>query len=236
MAVTSFTLVSCSEKVQIPEKRVTTTVSTTTAKADPGSYFLVQKNISVKQGETLWEYARVYYKDGFKWRDIIAQNPFLNQPGRIEKNAKGEWIAKIYPGEKIIMGNEVANLNYTVKENSTVTEVITPASQTTPLWIWLLVGAVIVAVIIAGIALFLNRNHVPSVINVNCPHGQNINDATHVATAETNFGRSYRFREHVASQMLNNPNLQSARLVENSDQSRDFSLSTEYYDPERNRK
>jgi len=236
VAVFTFVFVSCSSEPQTPEKKVTTTVSTTTAKADPGSYFLVKKEIRVKKGETVWGYAKVYYKDGFRWRDIVAQNPFLEEQGRIEVKKNGECIVTIIPGETIRMGTEVVTpTSYTISETTTETTTTTPASApATPSWIWFLVGAVILAVIFYGVrVLFPNRNNhngsLTSIVHVNIgQNGQGIDAATHAATARANVNRAYEFRERTAEAMLSNPNLVHAHMSESSDQSQRFELYTDY--------
>lgn len=219
------------------EKPVTTTVTTVATKitmTEPGTNgFLISQEIVVR-GNTVWGFSEKAYGTGMQWRDIVAQNPFLQRPGRVYYNkAKRMWVVKIYPGEVIRIGGDVIIPSCVFEETTNTVETTESPKPIIPWWGWLLIITAIAFII----WLFYHRprNNSNAVVNVNFRHGENINTATQTATVCANIERSYQFREHVATQMLSNPNLQSARLTENSDQTRDFILSTEYRETQRNR-
>jgi hypothetical protein len=123
------------------ETEITTVVKTTIqTETNPGTEGFV---IKVKKGDTVWDFSQKIYGTGFKWRDIVAQNPFLNEPGRVEK--KGDkWVVWIYPGEEIRIGNKVVTVDNknqitetTEKTTTTITEAKTPWE-----WLWFVVVAV----------------------------------------------------------------------------------------------
>lgn len=227
----SFSLTSCAKQEQVLEKHVTTTVSETKVTGEP-NYFLVKKAVKVKKGDTLWEYAKVQYQNGFQWRDILAQNPFLKD--RVEKNAKGEYIVIIYPGETIYMGGQVVNTttNYTIKENSTTTEVITPASL---LW-WQVLGLIllglfvvvaIVTMILSWMRPWMQRNGYccPSFRILHIQRGHNIDQTMHQAEMSEN----HRLASNIANTLIGKDNIESANMHWGGEAG--FSLTTNYHLP-----
>lgn len=132
----SFLLSSCGQ-----ETRETTTVKTKTTVTEPGSNgFLISKEIVVK-GNTIWGFSEKAYGTGLNWRDIVSQNPFLQQPGRVYyDDSRKMWVVKIYPGEVVKIGNEVVTPSYSVEETTTTTTTETPTGlASVPWWGWLLI-------------------------------------------------------------------------------------------------
>lgn len=221
-------LTSCANQEQTPEKHVTTTVSETKVTGEP-NYFLVKKAVKVKKGDTLWEYAKVQYQNGFQWRDILAQNPFLKD--RVEKNAKGEYIIIIYPGETIYMGGQVVNTttNYTIKENSTTTEVITPASLAWWEVLLLVLFGLLIVTLIVSLILSWRRRHgyccpsFPSFHFIDIRKGEDIDHAMHQAE----MSEKHRLGLNAINAMIGKENLQTANLKWGMEDG-SFNLSTDY--------
>jgi hypothetical protein len=231
----SLSLTSCATQGQNPEKHVTTTVSETKVTGEP-NYFLVKKAVTVKKGDAVWRYAKVQYQNGYQWRDIVAQNPILNQPGRVYQNAKGEWIVIIRPGETIYMGGQVVNTttNYTVDQNSTETEVITQASL---LW-WQVLGLILFGLFLVAAIVSMIRSWTRtgrcfpccpsffrSVCVIDVPRGQNIDQAMHQAEMSEN----HRLGSNIANALIGKDNLESANMRWGGEDG--FSLTTNYHLP-----
>lgn len=120
----------------------TTTVTTIkTTITEPGSNGFVLKKVI--KGDTVWGYSQETYGTGVEWRQIVAENPFLNQPGRIYYDqAKNKWIVLIYPGETIKIGGKYVSPTFISEETTTATT-INPSTglASIPWWGWLLIIA-----------------------------------------------------------------------------------------------
>lgn len=72
----------------------------------------------VKPGDTLWEYSQEVYGTGYKWREILQENPFLT--GRLSYNSElGRHIVIIYPGERVIIGGKEIYPSFSSSSRST---------------------------------------------------------------------------------------------------------------------
>lgn len=125
----------------------TTTVVKTTVKEIGSDGFILKK---VVKGDTVWGYSDEVYGTGFQWRDIVAENPFLSEPGRIYYDQELEkWIVLIYPGEQIRIRGQVITPTFISEETTVTTSTETVGI---PWWGWLLiaVGSVIILFLIVG--------------------------------------------------------------------------------------
>lgn len=139
-----FSLSSCKPST------TTTTVVTKATMTEPGTNgFLISQEIVVK-GNTVWGFSEKAYGTGFQWRDIVAQNPFLQQPGRVYYNeAKKMWIVKIYPGEVVRIGGNIVAPSCVYEETTTTIEKTSSPDPIIPWWlVWTLVAALVLAFII----------------------------------------------------------------------------------------
>lgn len=173
------------------QSKTTTTVTTVTTVTpnEPTNGFYIKTKVIVK-GNTVWGISQKVYGTGFKWRDIVAQNPFLNAPGRVYYDqTKKIWIALIYPGEVLKIGNEVITPTYVVKEETKTTTTTSnekPVFLTTvPWWGWLLLLLTLAGIIALFILLFRNSNNPNNINNSNSSpavhvdlRGVGIDDAT----------------------------------------------------------
>jgi len=140
-----FSFYSC-EKPQVTTTTTTVTKVTTT---EPGSNgFLFSRQLVVK-GNTVWGFSREVYGSGIQWRDIVALNPFLQEPGRVYwNNFKQKWIVKIYPGEVVRIGNDVVTPSVTVEETTTTVERTDSPVFIIPWYVWILIAAIVIILII----------------------------------------------------------------------------------------
>ena len=148
-------LSSCQDQTVTTEKTVTTVIKLD----NPGTDGFVLK---VKRGDTVWDFSQKIYGTGFEWRKIIAQNPFLNEPNRIEKK-DGKWIVWIYPGEEIRIGDKVvtANGQGEITETTVTTTTTNPPQPSWP-WYWFAVAIIALCLITTFLIIlilhFVNRN------------------------------------------------------------------------------
>ncbi|MCC6323391.1 hypothetical protein IT400_01215 [Candidatus Nomurabacteria bacterium] len=57
----------------------------------------------VKPGDNAWDIASEIFYDGYKWRDLVEQNPFLKQPGRVYYSPEKNWYyCMMKPGENLV--------------------------------------------------------------------------------------------------------------------------------------
>jgi hypothetical protein len=199
---------SCSnttEKTQLEEQRFRV--------VEPEFFWVVTE--TVKAGDTVWDRAKVYYGNGLKWTDIVAENPFLQQPGRIwQDKVSGKWYVLIFPGEKLVMDQKEVNLTF-------IDTIDTPAQQQKeeglPWWAWLLIilGAIMIIAIIINWIRCCNRCCDRDVVYVNVPRGGDINQAT-IAGLTAYQERSYQFWGSTIRHMLDRNDLSSASFTESS--------------------
>jgi len=183
------------------EKPVTTTVTTVTTKAtltEPGTNgFLISQEIVVR-GNTVWGFSRESYGTGMKWRDIVAQNPFLQQPGRVYYNKDRKmWIVKIHVGEIVKIGGSIITPSCVVEETTTTTQTTSAPESVFP-WLGLLPYAIVCILIIWFLIILFNHsrtnvnNSSSASINVDMSGGLGIDMATRVAL----LGREQDFRDN----------------------------------------
>gem|GEM_PF-2178499 len=210
----SFFISSCQTQTVTSEKTVTTVMQTGD---NPGTDGFILK---VKKGDTVWDFSQKVYGTGFKWRDIVAQNQFLNEPGRVEK--KGDkWIVLIYPGEEIRIGDKVITTNGYGQIIETTATTVKTTGPTTPSWPWYWFAVAIVALCLATTFLviliihFINRGH----RNRHMDIGNNIGDSISLQLV--------REERAVLQDMYNNGRSKSFQYKGSA-----FSLSGEFYPQE----
>lgn len=158
IVITSVLLTSCQNQTVTTEKVITTV----TQLDNPGTDGFILK---VKKGDTVWDFSQKVYGTGFRWRDIVSQNPFLNEPGRVEKRGD-KWIVWIYPGEEIHIGDKVitASGNGQITETVKTTETTQTPIPIVPWWGWLLI-VISIALLVWLFGFYRPRNTV-----ANCSH------------------------------------------------------------------
>ena len=203
---------ACFTSCNQPQKTVTTVTTTTVTPIEPTNGFYVKSQVVFK-GNTVWGISQKIYGTGFRWREIVAQNPFLSAPGRVYYNdSKKMWIVIIYPGEVLKIGGEVITPNYIVEVTKTTTTTnekpaIMPVA---PLWMWLL--ALIVAGIVVMIVLLIRSNISNNSNNSSTTSNSNSSSAVHVdihnggidlATRATLLGREQDFQDNALRILAN---------------------------------
>lgn len=107
----------------------------TTVKEIGTEGFLIKK---VVKGDTVWGYSQQAYGTGLSWREIVAENPFLNESGRIYYDQNREmWIVLIYPGESIRIKGQVMTPTFVSEETTTTTDTEVVGI---PWWGWLIMA------------------------------------------------------------------------------------------------
>lgn len=146
VAIVAITLSSCQTKTVD-----TKTVVKTTVKEIGTEGFLIKK---VVKGDTVWGYSQETYGTGVDWREIVKENPFLNQPNRVYYDKeRAMWIVIIYPGESIRIRGQVVTPTFVSEETSTTTSTETVG---VPWWGWLTyIG--LGALVVGGIIYLLTR-------------------------------------------------------------------------------
>lgn len=206
---TSF-LVSCTNQP------VTTTTVTTvkTTMTEPGSNGFILKKVI--KGETVWGYSQETYGTGVEWRQIVAENAFLSQPGRIYYDqARAKWIVLIYPGETIKIGGKYISPTFTSEETTTSTTTTPGTTNYTPLWISLAA--------IGGILLLA------LLICCCCGRGCCFFQRRHCGDFDTDMRRAFiqeerEYKNRIIDRMFDHGKLKKFKLNEN----REFKLSAEY--------
>lgn len=158
VAIVAITLSSCQTKTVD-----TKTVVKTTVKEIGTEGFLIKK---VVKGDTVWGYSEEVYGTGVEWREIVAENPFLNQPGRVYYDqGREKWIVILFPGESIRIRGQVVTPTFSSEETTVTT---TTETAGIPWWGWLLiaVGGIIFIFFLLGILGLLSyqRQYKPRLI------------------------------------------------------------------------
>lgn len=182
-------LVSCNQPIV-----TTTTVTTKTTVSEPGSGGFILKKVI--KGDTVWGYSQEVYGTGIEWRSIVAENPFLNEPGRIYYDqARAKWIVVIKPGETIKIGGKYISPTFVSEETTTTITTQPPTGLASiPWWGWLL--------IVAGVALlvwlfwFYRGNGASAFSSSSAAIHVDIRNGVDLGTRVTLLGREQDFRDH----------------------------------------
>lgn len=227
-------LVSCNQ-TDTREEVTTVVKNTTTTITEPGTDgFLLKKQVVV-HGNTVWGFTQKVYGTGTNWREVVSQNPFLQQPGRVYyDDAKKMWVVLIYPGEVLKLGGEVISPTYVVEETTTTTTVKTsdPNNSVIPWWGWVLIAALIIWLLLNLINSFrpgfLNRNSnslSSSAIYVSMSNHCDIDTATRAALLARNQDSEDKVLDIIKRDARKNGRLTEWEMNKTSDS---FSVKTKY--------
>lgn len=161
-------------------------------------FFYLCKEVVVN-GDNCWNLAKVYLGIGLRWTDIIKQNPFMQEPGRVWKNEQtGIWYALIKPGETLIIGQ--------TEINPTFVEFIDTPANSTPQkseflflaspwwWFWLVIAIIILALLLAVVFNVYRANNTTN-NNSSASVHVNIRDGIDLDTRRTLLVRDQEFRD-----------------------------------------
>ena len=207
-------------------EEVTVVQNTKTTITEPNGFAL--KTQVVVKGNTVWGFSEKQYGTGMRWRDIVAQNPFLSDPKRLYyDDSKKMWIVIIYPGEVIKLAGEVINPSYVVEETTTTTTVKNTENDSIPWWGWVLLTLSGILIIwgIANVICYWRRCCCSGVNHVNI----NVNSDIDCSTRAYFLGREQDFRNRalgiIERDARRNSRLTEFTLNENAN---DFSLTAKY--------
>jgi len=81
----------------------------------------------VEDGDTLYQLSGIYYKDVERWGEIVQNNPFLKEDGRVFVKDDGTIVVLIYPGEGLVglTQMEIGTIPLSIDS-------LKPAAQTNP--------------------------------------------------------------------------------------------------------
>lgn len=154
VAIFMVTLASCQTQNTKTEKSVKVTTKEMGTEG-----FLIKK---VAKGDTVWGYSQETYGTGMQWREIVIENPFLNEPGRIYYDQEREkWIVLIYPGETVKIRGQIVNPTF-VSEEVTITTTTETAGL--PWWAWIIIPLAVIAfifILVGVIGLFTSIRNKP---------------------------------------------------------------------------
>lgn len=163
---------------------------------EPHFFYLVKE--VVQKGQTLWGRAKVNYGSGLKWRDIVAQNRFLQEPGRVWKDStNGMWYALIYPGEKLIIDSNQVNPVFVDIVDAPVSQNQQPPvinnyetnyeTYWIPWWAWLIIALLVILLLLLFVwrtTWFHEMRSISQNVSVAINNGNNIDTATRTAILE----------------------------------------------------
>lgn len=106
----------------------------------------------VKPGDTLWEYSEGVYGTGYKWEEILRENPHL--VGRLSYDrSRNLPVVIIYPGEIVKIGGKEIYPSLS-SHNETITTTISSsykkeAGRSVSWWVWV-IPSILVAILAIG--------------------------------------------------------------------------------------
>lgn len=111
---------------------------------------------TVKPGDTLWEYSEEIFGKGVEWREILKENPFLDNPERTYYDpGMKRWIVILSPGETVKIRGKAIHPSFTSSSSLFINNFRTEEKTTVTWWGWVLIG--VGAVSIGGLTLMLAR-------------------------------------------------------------------------------
>jgi hypothetical protein len=124
---------------------------------EPDFFYVVKHK--VVSGDTTWDRAKVYFGSGYQWTDIVAQNKFLQQPGRVWQDPVNKrWYVLIYPGEELVMGSTKVNPIFIDSIDSPVSTCKEDEDDCCfPWWGWLITALSALAVLLLAFLIWGQR-------------------------------------------------------------------------------
>ena len=136
-------------------------VTATAVRVIPSSsiVFIKENTYEVKPGDNTWNLSKDWYYDGYQWGQIVEQNPFLREPGRIRYDSITKMVyCRIEPGETLVHYNQVLPLIDTIPKTDTASHRQTIIGTTYPeSWNWNFWGPVIIIAMILLAAILFFR-------------------------------------------------------------------------------
>lgn len=71
------------------------------AEQSPSIVFMKERMKEVRPGDNAWDIASEIFYDGYKWKDLVSQNPLLQEPGRVYHDGK-QFYCMMKPGENLV--------------------------------------------------------------------------------------------------------------------------------------
>jgi len=215
----SLTLTSCTKSStdQLVEQQITVTA--------PEFFYVVRQTL--KDGDTVWDRAKVYFGSGLKWTDVVAKNEFLQKPGRVWQNkTDGRWYVLIYPGEELIMGSTAVNPIFI----DTIDKPNQEKNSSSTMGAWEILGIVCFSLLGLWFVVYLFTSlkrhggccgHPFHLIPI--MEGRSIDDAMH----QVELSEKHRIGLNAINAMIGKENLQTATIKWGMEDG-EFNLTTDY--------
>jgi hypothetical protein len=117
IAVVAMAMVSCQSYESISFSGHSSEKTERTAESIERDGFILKM---VKPGDTLWEYSQKIWGVGYRWEEILSENPQLT--GRLDYDkSTGMWVVIIYPGEIVRIGGKEISPSFSSRSDTTTT-------------------------------------------------------------------------------------------------------------------
>ncbi len=105
----------------------------------------------VKPGDTISEYSQEVFGVGYRWGEILRENPHLI--GRLDYNKSiGKWVVIIYPGEVVRIGGKEISPSFSARSNITATISSSYKNEkgtSVSWWVWV-IPSILIAIFAIG--------------------------------------------------------------------------------------
>jgi hypothetical protein len=116
---------------------------------------------TVKPGDTLWEYSEEIFGKGVEWREILKENPFLDNPERTYYDpGMKRWIVILFPGETVKIRGEAIHPSFTSSSSLFINNFRTEEKTTITWWVWVILAVLATSILLSLIVLrYKTRNN-----------------------------------------------------------------------------
>lgn len=105
----------------------------------------------VKPGDTLWEYSEEVYGTGYKWREILQENPHLI--GRLSYDSNRNLpVVIIYPGESVRIGGKEIYPSFSSSTTKTISSSYRNEKGVSVAWWTWVIPSLLIALVTGAIA------------------------------------------------------------------------------------
>lgn len=148
IAVIAMAMVSCQSYESISFSGHSSEKTERTAESIERDGFILKM---VKPGDTLWEYSQKIWGVGYRWEEILSENPQLT--GRLDYDkSTGMWVVIIYPGEIVRIGGKEISPSFSSRSDTTTTissSYKNEKGSSVSWWVWV-IPSILIAIFAVG--------------------------------------------------------------------------------------
>ena len=148
IAVVAMAMVSCQSYESISFSGHSSEKTERTAESIERDGFILKM---VKPGDTLWEYSQKIWGVGYRWEEILSENPQLT--GRLDYDkSTGMWVVIIYPGEIVRIGGKEISPSFSSRSDTTTTissSYKNEKGSSVSWWVWV-IPSILIAIFAVG--------------------------------------------------------------------------------------